>query len=458
MRHGNGTLIEQNLFDGANAPYTGGVRVINARQTIRNNYFKDLTGNRFSGALVIMNGVPNSPINRYHQVDGAVVENNFFDNVTAIELGEGSDAERTAIPVNSKFASNTVIGRDGATPIKLYDDMSGIAFSSNLTTAASPEEISAGFEILSSKPVAPNVSDFGVPKEETGVAWYPKAPDTSVFEGGRTITLSPGSDVLSSALKDAKPGDRFVLAAGNYHEATAITVSNPISVVSETPSEAFLSFERPSLFVLTGKGGLSLEGLTVTGKSAPDGKGNSLVSTSSVLGSGNHPLHLKSMTIKDFDVNRGFSVVSASKGSFFDYIDVEGSSFTNVSGTVFKLDEESDDYGIYNSEYLTISDSQFVDISGPVASVYRGGRDESTFGPHVDVSNSVFTNIGGANFPIMILHGIQKGSFSGNDIDGARPIDLTYTTGLPVFLMEGNTVDGSSFDAFASLTDLRNRK
>jgi len=458
MRHGNGTLVEQNLFDGANAPYTGGVRVINARQTIRNNYFKDLTGNRFSGALVIMNGVPNSPINRYHQVDGAVVENNFFDNVTAIELGEGSDAERTAIPVNSKFTGNTVIGREEATPIKLYDDMSGIEFLENIATAEAPESIGSGFNNVAQKPAAPSVNDYGVPKEDTGVTWYPKAPDASVFEGGRTIKLTPGSDVLSSALKDAKPGDRFVLSAGKYHEATAITVSNPISVVSETPSEVFISFERPSLFVLTGKGGLTLEGLTVTGKSAPDGKGNSLVSTSAVLGSGNHLLHLKSMTIKDFDVNRGFSVVSASKGSFFDYIKVEDSSFRNVSGTVFKLDEESDDYGIYNSEYLTISNSEFTDIAGPVASVYRGGRDESTFGPHVDVSGSVFNNIGGSNFPILILHGIQKGSFVGNVIDGARPIDLTYTTGLPVFLMEGNTVDGSSFDAFASLTDLRNRK
>ncbi|MEQ9315203.1 MAG: polysaccharide lyase 6 family protein, partial [Henriciella sp.] len=74
LRHGNDTLVEKNLFDGDGAPYTGGVRVINARQTIRDNYFKDLTGERFSGALVIMNGVPDSPINRYHQVDGALIE------------------------------------------------------------------------------------------------------------------------------------------------------------------------------------------------------------------------------------------------------------------------------------------------------------------------------------------------------------------------------------------------
>ena len=78
LRHGGDTLVEGNLFDGNDAPFTGGVRVINPRQTVRNNYFRRLTGTRFSGALVVMNGVPDSPINRYHQVDGAVIENNTF--------------------------------------------------------------------------------------------------------------------------------------------------------------------------------------------------------------------------------------------------------------------------------------------------------------------------------------------------------------------------------------------
>lgn len=458
MRHGNGTLIERNLFDGANAPYTGGVRVINARQTIRDNYFKNLTGNRFSGALVIMNGVPNSPINRYHQVDGAVVEGNVFDNVSAIELGEGSDAERTAIPINSTFSGNTIIGREESTPFNLYDDMSGIAFSGNFAASTLPESLQSGFEVQPDLSASADVSKYGISKSETGVDWYPKAPELSPFDGGKDINLEPGTDVLAAAMHNAEPGDKFVLAEGHYHEAKAITIDQPVSVVAADGASVSLSFERPSLFVLTGAGGLNLDGLQVSGASAPDGKGNSFVSTSSVRGSGNHPLRMQNMSFKDFDVNRGFAVVSASKGSFFDYIEVLDSEFQNISGTVFKLDEESDDYGIYNSEYLTIKNSKFVDITGPVASVYRGGRDESTFGPHIDVSNSEFSGIGGATAPIMNLHGLQKGSFSDNTIEDARPIDLTYTTGLPVFSMSGNTVDGMAFDAFASLTDLRNRK
>lgn len=470
LRHGNGTIIENNLFDGAGAAYTGGVRVINADQTIRNNYFKDLTGNRFSGALVVMNGVPNSPINRYHQVDGAVIENNTFDNVRAIELGEGSDAERTAVPINSVFRDNLVVGEDRDGPFNLYDDMSGIGFSENYASGASPEEIGAGFELRSefarsdeSGRIAP-VEDagasgkFGVDRDLTGVDWYPKPSEGSPFEQTREITLSPGTDVLSAAMATAEQGDHFVLAPGEYRESKLITLDEAVTVRAAAGVLPTVSFERPHLFVLTGNGALALDGVTVSGKAAPDGKGNSLVTSSSERGSGNHTVRLENVRIEDFDVNRGFSVVSAEKGSFFDLIHVENSHFENVSGTAFKLDPETDDYGIYNSEFLTIVDSTFENIGGTVASVYRGGRDESTFGPHVDVSGSTFSNVGNQSEPLMVLHGIQKGSFTGNQVTGAAPLAITLTTGLPVFAIESNSVDGTAASDFSVVTDLRNRK
>ena len=59
MRHGNNTLVEGNVFFGADEDHTGGIRVINARQIVRNNYMQDIKGTRFGGALVVMNGVPN---------------------------------------------------------------------------------------------------------------------------------------------------------------------------------------------------------------------------------------------------------------------------------------------------------------------------------------------------------------------------------------------------------------
>ncbi|MEM6793880.1 MAG: polysaccharide lyase 6 family protein, partial [Acidobacteriota bacterium] len=69
LRHGNDARVEGNLFLGNGVDHTGGIRVINKRQTVRNNYLIGLEGYRFGGALVIMNGVPDSPINRYHRVE-----------------------------------------------------------------------------------------------------------------------------------------------------------------------------------------------------------------------------------------------------------------------------------------------------------------------------------------------------------------------------------------------------
>ncbi len=76
LRHGNGNLVENNIFFGNGADHTGGIRLINKRQTIRNNYLQGLTGTRFGSPLTVMNGVPDSPINRYHQVEDSVIENN----------------------------------------------------------------------------------------------------------------------------------------------------------------------------------------------------------------------------------------------------------------------------------------------------------------------------------------------------------------------------------------------
>ena len=458
LRHGNGTLVENNLFDGAGAPYTGGVRVINAKQTIRNNYFTNLTGNRFSGALVVMNGVPDSPINRYHQVDGAIIEANVFDQVAAIELGEGSDAERTAVPINSSFQKNVVSGRAGANPFTLYDDMTGINFSDNIAAADVPEALKSGFAAGADAATEKSASDFGVARSETGTDWYPKPTEASPFEQSREIVLEPGTDVLWEALATAQPGDHYVLTSGRYHESKQITLEVPVTVRAAAAAEPVVSFERPNLFVLTGNSALALDGLRVTGEAAPDGSGNSFISTSSVKGAGNHLLSLSNIEVDEFDVNRGFSVVSAAKGSFFDRIDVSGSTFENISGTVFKLDAETDDYGIYNAEYLTITDSAFDTIGGPIAAVYRGGRDESTFGPHVEVNGSRFVEVGKGTGPLMVLHGIQRGHFIGNKIENAQPVAVTFTTGLPVFTMEDNSVNGSGRDEFSDISDLRNRK
>ncbi len=459
LRHGNGTLVENNLFDGNDAPYTGGVRVINAQQTVQNNMFRNLTGTRFSGSLVVMNGVPNSPINRYHQVDGALIENNTFDQVGTIELGEGSDTERSAIPINSAFRNNVVIGSGDETPINLYDDMSGIAFAENYTNLQPPAEIAAGFAMLSDGNTAPEPigakGSFGVNKSDTGVPWYPKPSGASPFDGGVPIEITPGENKIAEALATAEAGDKLILAPGDYNEAKAINLQIPVTIRAAQKGTVNLSFERRNLFLLSSNGGLKMSGLTVTGASAPDNVGNSFIASTTRGGSGNHVVELSEMTFDNFVINRGFSILTAAKGTFFDRVEISDSSFSNISGIPFKFDAETDDYGIYNVEYLIIKNSVFSDIRGSVASIYRGGRDESTFGPHAFFTGSEFSNVGDGNAPLAVLHGAQNIKLTDNSVAASAPVRFVITTGIPKVLMTGNTNASGAPASILVTEDLR---
>ena len=151
MRHGNNTLVEGNVFFGENEDHTGGIRVINGGQVVRNNYMQDIKGTRFGGALVVMNGVPNSPINRYDRVRDAVIENNTLINSDNIQLAAGSDEERSAVPLDSTFANNLITHNKGRDVFTVYDDVSGIAFSDNIVSGGPKPDFADGFEAKKGK-------------------------------------------------------------------------------------------------------------------------------------------------------------------------------------------------------------------------------------------------------------------------------------------------------------------
>lgn len=113
LRHGNDCLVEGNFFLGKNKPMTGGVRIIGENHRVINNYFAELQGDGAYSALSIMNGVPNSPLNRYFQVKNAYIANNtFVNNKTTITIGEGADDELSLPPIDSKIANNIVYSKN----------------------------------------------------------------------------------------------------------------------------------------------------------------------------------------------------------------------------------------------------------------------------------------------------------------------------------------------------------
>ena len=454
MRHGAGNLVEDNVFFGNGADHTGGIRVINGEQTIRNNYMEGLAGYRFGGALVVMNGVPDSPINRYHQVKNAVIENNSLVNSDHIQLAAGSDPERSAVPIDSVMRNNLFFHEFRSELFTVYDDVSGIDFSNNVENQESNFGAEYDFteqEIQMARaengllyPSDPQLLDYGISpdlapitKEQTGVNWYPKPEAGPKFGGGEVIQVQPGEGALANAVRDSSAGDRLVLANGDYIVGRILEISHPITIESANGSDSVrIDYERSALFEIQDGGSLYLKGLTISGEQTPDNAGNTLVRTQRGSMLLNYELIVEDSEIIDLDVNHSFNFLTVEKSTLADRIEITNSRFANITGTVLKLDAEIDDFGIYNSEYVTIKDSEFENIQGALVSYYRGGTDESTFGPHFELSNSSLDNIGHGSRnkteASMHLHGVQVSAVFGNNISNSQPIKLMHTVGEPV--------------------------
>jgi poly(beta-D-mannuronate) lyase len=463
LRHGNGNLVENNVFLGNRVEHTGGIRVINKRQTVRNNYMYGLTGHRFGGALVIMNGVPNSPINRYHQVEDTVIENNSIIESDHIELAAGSDEERSAPPLTTAFRNNLIYNEDGRNVIAVHDDVSGIEFRDNILNRVEQPKITAGFRSAEIglvegtngllNPADPELARAGarpglrvLDKAETGVDWYPKPGDSDRFDTGGTIGVSPGLDTLVHGVARAKAGDIVVPAPGDYPVSRTIVVDKPLTVRAE--GKVRITFERTALFEIVDGGSLKLVGVTISGAEAPDVAGNAAIRTSRYSMLNNYALVVEDSTIEDLDTNHSFNFFALAKHTFADRIEIRNSTFRNVTGAVLALNREDDDLGIYNGEYIRIDDSEFKKIGGAVADIYRGGTDESTFGPRFTLRASTIDDVGknkrNKSKASIRLHGVQATDIHDNVFVDSRPIRVTETVGEPVTRLSGNALDGTA--------------
>ena len=412
MRHGHFTLVENNYFLGNRKPNTGGIRIINENQTVRNNYLYGLTGHRFRGALVIMNGVPNSPLNRYDPVVDSLMNNNIVVDSDHIQLCAGSDEERSAVPTGSSMHNNLIMGKTNLNPFTVYDDVSGISFEGNVVNEEAGVPIDRGFS-KAPYSVAVNENGLRVPaqslidgigfgevrlpvtKEETGAAFYPKKDRMVAHQSGDVIPVQPGEDTIVAALAESQAGDTLLLeSSGEYLLTRNAAIRHPITIKTEGDEKAVIRSEKASFFVIENGGGLELDNLWLDGAESPDQPGNNVISTSRYSMNRNYSLGVRNSRVTNLDVNHSFDFLKVYMNTFADSIEIVDTEMTNITGSILSLDKETDDLGVYNVENLTITGSSFTDIQGSVANVYRGGTDESTFGPIIVVDDNEFSNVG----------------------------------------------------------------
>ena len=463
MRHGNNAVVEDNVFLGNGVPNTGGIRVINKGHVVRNNYLHGLTGYRFGAAFTVMNGVPDSPLNRYHQVEDVVMENNSIIQCDYIEMAGGSDEERSATPIDSVFRSNLVFNRDGENVIRVHDDISGIAFEDNAANAVDDLPLKSGFSNAPVEmrqaanglwyPVGDDLASIGVradlkvlDKDETGVAWYPKPGSSPVAPP--TILVTPGEDALFNAAARAEAGSVLELAPGDYRVRKTIMVDRPLSIrASRGRGTVRLEFERPALFEIDDGGRLELSGLEISGAASPDMSGNSVVRTSRYSMTSNYGLLVDDCSVSDLDVNYLFNFFLVAKNTFANEIRITRSEFSDITGSVISLSREVDDLGRYNGEVISVVESRFSNIGGAVVDIYRGGTDESTFGPRLEIRSSVLDSVGhnarNKTASSVRLLGVQVADIHDNEFIDSLPIRVTHTVGDPITRIGGNRFAGT---------------
>lgn len=459
LRHGDGNLVERNIFLGNGKEHSGGVRVINRNQIVRNNYMEALGGKGFTGALTVMNGVPNSPVNRYVQVDNALIENNSIIGSARMTLAAGSDAERSAPPVNSKMVRNLIAFDKPDKPIEVEDDISGIALIDNVIVAPKPI---AKFQAAAQRsvpleraangllyPTDPALAKIGAPRDlepvavdAVGAKWYPKPRRGDVFGSGHMIEVAEGAGALEAAISKADSGDRLLLKGALYTVDRILPIDKSISIEAGDSTRPKILFYRSTLFELGEGGSLRLKGVDISGEDAPDVVGNAIIRTSTQPILSNFVLELDDVGVSNLTVNKAFDVIALGKGSMADRLKITHSRFENISGKVVAADSETEDYGRYNAEYLTISNSRFTNVGGNIVALYRGGTDESTFGPHFvfesnDVVGSGLKPIAGAAASIALL-GVQDALIEKNSFTGSAPVRVVHTTGSPATLIVDN--------------------
>ncbi|MEM7572336.1 MAG: polysaccharide lyase 6 family protein [Bacteroidota bacterium] len=456
MRHGNETLVENNFFFGNRVPNTGGIRIINESQQVVNNYIEGLTGYRFRSALTIMNGVPNSPANRYVPVINSAAIGNVILDSDHIQFCVGSDEERSVPPQSTRLLDNVIAHGERDELFSVFDDISGISFENNILSPNLLPLTATGFEhrelvfregpngvripvgTSAGEAIAAAAENMAT-SENTGVDWYPRNTKGATFGTGRIIPVATGTNSILAAYQESEPGDILQLTeAGEYLMTKSIDLKHPITIAAapDLVSSPKISFQKTTLFNIADGGALALQGLTISGEQCRDMPGNALVRTSRYSMRQNYKLFIEDCTIEDLTVNRGFNVLTVYRSTFADSIVLRNSNFRNISGAILPLNKEIEDLGIYNAEYVVIENCEFENVAGAAVDLYRGGRDESTFGPILEINDSAFSQVGTGSRnktnAAIALHGVQVTAVNNASFAESAPLRIHHIVGEPI--------------------------
>ena len=456
LRHGNYNTVQNNVFIGNNKEGTGGVRIINKGQWVVNNLFYKCRGKDFRSPLSIMNGVPNSPANRYVTVTDAVVANNSFFECSSIGFCEGSDNERSQVPDNVQFLNNIFLNSKDSIVYRTSDDIGGIHFAGNLVSNNVNQQLISGFSKTSlftqkagtisipdgSKSAINSISDsmqsasltrLGTALSSTAgfidVKRMSQIIATAYSGCGAKWNMSKAvepkkkqvkadckttNDIIQQLINNSGADLLLNLTGQAYHFSAPLLISSDLVITSSQKSS--IRFSTPAAFtgfllqISAGKT-LSLHNINLDLAAANI---TTFISTDT-SGSSNHSnFSMRNCHIENLNGN----FLTAAKSSVSDSIIINNCTFKNGDGVLFSFTTEMDNRGYYNVEKLKITNNTISNYNGPILAMLRSGNDESTMGPQLVFSKNKINNCNtGQDGALINLAGtqysvIEKNTFS----------------------------------------------
>jgi poly(beta-D-mannuronate) lyase len=427
LRHGHRNLVEGNAFIGNHKHNTGGVRVINEGHTIRNNYFSGLTGSRFFAALAIMNAVPNSLPNRYHQVKDVTISNNTWVDCDHIEFNVGKDNERTQAPENVTLSGNTFYNKASDVVYVAYDKPDGFHFANNKVVSRTGRYAQPGFtETTMAKPAN---HTGAVDRARCGASWYVPPVARPKLLSGKTIPVKAGQNTILKAMASADWGDVLSLTdTGTYLLDAGVTIHQYVRIEGATTRRPVVRYNgrsgKASLFMIADGGMLELRHLAFD-NDAYDGLSSATAAVSpSVQMRGSYSAGIDDCEFYNY-TEGSMSPFRATRNSYADTLRFTNCLFRDMSGDAIYLAAEKDDAGRYSAEYVEIRNCAFYKVLGHAVDLYRGGSDESTTGPTIIVDHCVLEDVNnrerGAGMRLLGVQNItvRNTSFSNTGRGGA---------------------------------------
>jgi poly(beta-D-mannuronate) lyase len=256
--------------------------------------------------------------------------------------------------------------------------------------------------------------------------------NTSNANAQKTTTVSTVSE-LATAIS-AGANTKIVLKAGTYTFSEPIVIKGSVTLSSNGAAVNFATSSAiNNLFTLQQNAQLTIHNSSINASAVAARHFMAVTSD----GSGIH--NSISITASKIQGFTGAAIVMAPKSSYLDNITIQNCVFENNKATLLSLKDEDDNKGYYNAERIVVTNNSFTNHTGQIATIYRGGNDESTMGPIFSFSNNKTVNCT-ANGALIELFGVQQSNVNNNVFTSSNIAGKTvaYTDNTKAFHYQKN--------------------